>query len=79
MENTETVMIKKLADGYQMMVQHDQSGSAYGCELSESAYEQLRLHFVMDQEKGSCPECGEELFNDWSGVKCSKCEYWHCY
>jgi hypothetical protein len=46
MENTETVTITKIANGYQLTVQHDQSGSAYGCDLSEAAYQQLRLHFV---------------------------------
>lgn len=46
MENTETVKITKIANGYQLTVQHDQSGSAYGCDLSEAAYQQLRLHFV---------------------------------
>jgi DNA repair exonuclease SbcCD ATPase subunit len=26
-----------------------------------------------------CPECGEPLIEKWSGVKCSKCDYWECY
>ena len=25
-----------------------------------------------------CPECGEPLIEKWSGVKCSKCDYWDC-
>jgi hypothetical protein len=51
MENTETVTITKTANGYQLTVQHDQSGSAYGCDLSEAAYEQLRLHLVVGRSE----------------------------
>lgn len=32
-----------------------------------------------DVIKSVCPECGEPLIEKWSGVKCSKCEYWFCY
>jgi exosome complex RNA-binding protein Csl4 len=26
-----------------------------------------------------CPECGEPLIEEWSGVKCCNCDYWFCY
>jgi hypothetical protein len=45
-ENTETLTVHPKGDGVEIIVQHDQSGSAYGIDLSKSAYEQLRLHFV---------------------------------
>lgn len=37
-----------------------------------------------EQEKESepispCPECGQPLILKWSGIKCSKCNYWDCY
>jgi hypothetical protein len=75
MENTETVTITKIANGYRLTLQHDQSGSAYGCDLSESAYQQLRLHFVSVEcehpyayvhtrcmgEINHCLKCGKDL------------------
>ena len=26
-----------------------------------------------------CPECKSKLIVQWSGVKCSNCDYWFCY
>lgn len=26
-----------------------------------------------------CPECGEPVIEKWSGIKCSKCDWWFCY
>lgn len=26
-----------------------------------------------------CPECGARIIEKWSGVKCSKCDWWFCY
>lgn len=46
MENTETVEVHKKGNGFEIIVQHDQTGSGYGMDLSKDAYEQLRLHFV---------------------------------
>lgn len=46
MENTETVEVHKKGNNFEIIVQHDQTGSAYGMDLSKDAYEQLRLHFV---------------------------------
>ena len=37
-----------------------------------------KLH-ISDVIESVCPECGEPLIEKWSGVKCSKCEYWECY
>jgi len=44
--NTETLTVHPKGDDFEIIVQHDQTGSAYGTTLSKSAYEQLRLHFV---------------------------------
>lgn len=44
-ENTETLVLTKASDGWVIIVQHDQTGSAYDCPLSESAYLQLKQHF----------------------------------
>lgn len=70
MENTETVIITKIANGYQLTVQHDQSGSAYGCDLSEAAYEQLRLHFV----SGTLPEFNSTKIIELAEANRSKCK-----
>ena len=43
---TETLAVHPKGDGFDITVQHDQSGSACGIELSKSAYEQLRSHFI---------------------------------
>ena len=42
----ETVIIHQKGEDFEITVQHDQSGSAYGITLSKNAYEQLREHFV---------------------------------
>lgn len=47
--NTETVTVHQKGEEFEIIVQHDQSGSAYGMPLSKNAYEQLRQHFVSGQ------------------------------
>ena len=42
----ETVIIHQKGEDFEIIVQHDQTGSAYGITLSKNAYEQLRQHFV---------------------------------
>lgn len=60
--DTETLTIHQKAEDFEIIVQHDQSGSAYGITLSKTAYEQLRQHFVigslpLDSEViNSCPQ-----------------------
>lgn len=44
--NTETLTVHQKGEDFEITVQHDQSGSAYGIPLSKNAYEQLRQHFV---------------------------------
>lgn len=39
---TETVTLEKINNRYSIIVQHDQSGSAYGIDLYEDAFEQLK-------------------------------------
>lgn len=61
--NTETVTVYQKGEDFEIIVQHDQSGSAYGIPLSKNAYEQLRQHFVSgsvaDAVGRNCPFCGE--------------------
>ena len=45
--NTETVIVHQKGEDFEIIVQHDQSGSAYGIPLSKNAYEQLRQHFII--------------------------------
>lgn len=45
--NTETVTVLPKGEDFEIIVQHDQTGSAYGITLSKNAYEQLRQHFVI--------------------------------
>ena len=28
---------------------------------------------------GVCPKCGSPLKEKWSGVECTKCDYWFCF
>ena len=49
--NTETVTVHQKGEDFDILVQHDQTGSAYGITLSKNAYEQLHQHFV----SGSLP------------------------
>ena len=45
--DTETLTVNQKGEDFEIIVQHDQSGSAYGITLSKNAYEQLRQHFVI--------------------------------
>lgn len=49
--DTETLTVLQKGEDFEIIVQHDQTGSAYGITLSKNAYEQLRQHFV----SGSLP------------------------
>lgn len=46
------------------------------------SYYRMFLRKNMDIEEPiieeTCPECGPIILK-WSGVKCSKCEWWFCY
>ena len=44
--NTETVTVLPKGENFEIIVQHDQTDSAYGIDISKDAYEQLRQHFV---------------------------------
>ena len=32
-----------------------------------------------DDLNNYCPECGSIIEEQWSGIKCSVCNYWFCY
>ena len=49
--DTETLTVLPKGEDFEIIVQHDQTGSAYEITLSKNAYEQLRQHFV----SGSLP------------------------
>lgn len=66
--NTETVTVLPKGEDFEIIVQHDQSGSAYGMPLSKNAYEQLRQHFV----SGSFCQC-KELNYSYMVPVCNKC------
>lgn len=36
------------------------------------------IHKENEAKKLACPKCGKELIEKYSGVKCSKCDYWFC-
>lgn len=42
----EELTLTKQGDTWTLAVQHSPSGSSYGCDLSEDAYQQLRQHFL---------------------------------
>lgn len=59
--NTETLTVLPKGEDFEIIVQHDQTGSAYGITLSKNAYEQLRQHFVVGQsEQLVCEYCNED-------------------
>lgn len=43
---TETLTVLHKGEDFEIIVEHDQSGSAYGITLSKNAYEQLHQHFI---------------------------------
>ncbi len=56
--NTETLTVLPKGEDFEIIVQHDQTGSAYGITLSKNAYEQLRQHFVVGRSE-QCSGCEE--------------------
>lgn len=73
--NTETVTIHQKGEDFEITVQHDQSGSAYGMPLSRNAYEQLRQHFVSGSLPPKC-KCGQNALPYKAQIeidKCSRC------
>jgi len=66
--NTETVTVTQKGENFEIIVQHDQSGSTYGTTLSISAYEQLRQPVVsgsdriayIEEELGRCNWCNRD-------------------
>ena len=44
--DTETLTVLQKGEDFEIIVQHDKTGSAYGITLSKNAYDLLREHFV---------------------------------
>ena len=56
--DTETVTVHQKGEDFEIIVQHDQTGSSCGITLSKNTYEQLRQHFVVGRsEQLFCPDC----------------------
>jgi hypothetical protein len=66
--NTETVTVLPKGEDFEIIVQHDQSGSAYGITLSKNAYEQLRKNFVSGS--ACCGMCEPEEIDI---IRCKYC------
>jgi hypothetical protein len=77
MEHSETVKVYVRGDDFEVIVQHDQSGSAYGFLLSKEVYEKLRLHFLGEGliESG-CEHNWQNVFSDSTliGNHCTRCQ-----
>lgn len=74
--NTETVTVLSKGENFEIIVQHDQSGSAYGMTLSKNAYEQLRQHFVSGSLLLPKCKCGQNALPYKAQIeidKCSRC------
>lgn len=76
--DTETLTVLQKGEDFEIIVQHDQTGSAYGITLSKNAYEQLRQHFVSrcntDSDKLiECSNCGDKVEMISSGEFCPHC------
>lgn len=46
--DTETLTVLPKGEDFEIIVQHDQTGSAYGITLSKNAYEQLRQRCIYE-------------------------------
>ena len=68
--DTETLTVLPKGEDFEIIVQHDQTGGAYGIILSKNAYEQLRQHFVSGSlgfDKGY-----EQGYNDATREACKE-------
>ena len=77
--NTETLTVHQKGDDFEIIVQHDQTGSAYGTTLSKSAYEQLSLHFVSgsfpaEKEVNEAAESFGNLYTKYDAEFANGCE-----
>ena len=76
--DTETLTVVQKGEDFEIIVQHDQSGSANVMVLSKNAYEQLRQHFVSGCNASSdklveCSNCGDKVEMISSGEFCPHC------
>ena len=73
--DTETLTVLLKGEDFEIIVQHDQTGSAYGITLSKNAYEQLRQHFVSGRSEQLviCKKCGSSEMYQYTKTK-DKCE-----
>jgi len=75
--NTETVRVLPKGEDFEIIVQHDQSGSADRITLSKNAYEQLRQHFVVKPKGTFCQtpdNCQISYYHQIGDYYCSKCK-----
>lgn len=73
--DTETLTVLQKGENFEIIVEHVQSGSAYGITLSKNAYEQLRQHFAVGQGEQLviCKKCGSSEMYQYTKAK-DKCE-----
>jgi len=72
--DTETLTVLQKGEDFEIIVQHDQTGSAYGITLSKNAYEQLRQYNVSGRSEQLVCLCGRELDSmDLSVGLCYEC------
>lgn len=65
--NTETVTVRPKGEDFEIIVQHNESGSSYNIILSKNAYNQLQNHFIgyIKFFKIRCTNCGvDEIISD---------------
>jgi hypothetical protein len=75
--NTETLTVHQRGDDFEIIVQHDQTGSALGTILSKSAYEQLRLHFVSQQRELLIDFCEVYATGNFGGADSENIVDWY--
>lgn len=73
--DTETLTIQSKGDDFEIIVQHDQSGSAYGITLSKDTFNQLKKYFLDSYSEGhvECSNCGENVKMIITGEICPNC------
>ena len=69
--DTETLKVLQKGEDFEIIVQHDQTGSACGITLSKNAYEQLRQHFVSGRSEQLC----RTFLSDGTTSSATKCRF----
>ena len=69
---------EKIIDGAYTTWWHDRESGVIGLSLAKQIGDALYEAGLL-KKPDLCPECGAPQIEQWSGVKCSKCDWWFCW